>query len=243
MADRKSWREEKPRSRRHEDREREGSLLFSSPLKPITIHAPACFNSFAERKQRIGRLRPRKGCARLIGQESARLDLQKPTGAITRDELQKALLNQGVQRRRDETDDCTKLSDMQKLERIGCYRIDYSDETARGDQSGSGNYDGKTLRKGHPNSGLRALAKDGCRRNRSRAFESLPSIEQDGYYGGMGICSAGGSRRDCARRILSAPIIRRKFKHPVGPGGRPPLSLSTFSMRELRAWPGKQIAR
>src|SRR4029077_1071293 len=95
-------------------------------------------------KQRVGRLRPRKRCTRLVGQESARLDLQKPTGAITRDELQKALLNQGVQRRRDETDDCTKLSDMQKLERIGCYRIDYSDETARGDQSGSGNYDGKT---------------------------------------------------------------------------------------------------
>src|SRR6266436_8096741 len=92
MADRKSWREEKPRSRRHEDREREGSLLFSSPLKPITIHAPACFNSFEERKQRVGRLRPRKGGARLVGQESARLDLQKPTGAITRDELQKALL-------------------------------------------------------------------------------------------------------------------------------------------------------
>ena len=45
-----------------------------------------------ERKQRVGRLRPRKGCARLVGQESARLDLQKPTGAITRDELQKALL-------------------------------------------------------------------------------------------------------------------------------------------------------
>jgi hypothetical protein len=48
-----------------------------------------------------------------------------------------------------------------------------SDETARGDQSGSGNNDGKTLRKGHPDSGLCALAKDGCRRNRSRAFESL----------------------------------------------------------------------
>src|SRR6266404_2920286 len=63
MADRKSWREEKSRSRRHEDREREGSLLFSSPLKPITVHAPACFNSFEERKQRVGRLRPRKGGA------------------------------------------------------------------------------------------------------------------------------------------------------------------------------------
>src|ERR1700730_13102228 len=61
MADRKVWREEKPRSRLHEDREREGSLLFSSPLKPITIHAPACFNSFEERKQRVGRLRPRRG--------------------------------------------------------------------------------------------------------------------------------------------------------------------------------------
>ena len=48
---------------------------------------------------------------------------------------------------------------MQKLEHISCYWINYSDETARGDQSGSGNYDGKTLRKGHPNSGLRALAK------------------------------------------------------------------------------------
>ena len=93
MADRKAWREEKPRSRRHEDREREGSLLFSSPLKPITIQAPPCFNSFEGRKQRVGRLRPRKGCARLVGQESAQLDLQKPTGAITRDELQKALLN------------------------------------------------------------------------------------------------------------------------------------------------------
>src|ERR1700751_2304869 len=50
----------------------------------------ACFNSFEGWKQRVGRLRPRKGCARLVGQESARLDLQKPTGAITRDELQKS---------------------------------------------------------------------------------------------------------------------------------------------------------
>jgi len=44
-------------------------------------------------KMRVGHLRPRKGCARLVGQESARLDVQKPNGAITRDELQKALLN------------------------------------------------------------------------------------------------------------------------------------------------------
>ena len=78
MADRKAWREEKPRSRRHEDREREGSLLFSSPLKPITTQAPACFNSFEERRQTVGRLRPRMRCTRLLGQESARLDLQKP---------------------------------------------------------------------------------------------------------------------------------------------------------------------
>jgi hypothetical protein len=33
---------EKDQSRRHEDREGEGSLLFSSPLKPITIHTSAC---------------------------------------------------------------------------------------------------------------------------------------------------------------------------------------------------------
>ena len=67
---------------------------------------------------------------------------------------------------------------MQKLERIGCYRINYSDETARGDQSGSGNNDGKTLRKGHPNSGLRTLAKDGCRRNRSRALKAYPQLSK-----------------------------------------------------------------
>jgi hypothetical protein len=46
--------------------------------------------------------------------------------------------------------DCTKLSNLQKLERVGCYRTNYSDETASWDQSGSGSYDGKTLRKGHP---------------------------------------------------------------------------------------------
>jgi len=34
--------------------EREGSLLFSSPLKPITIQAPTCFNSFEERKRELG---------------------------------------------------------------------------------------------------------------------------------------------------------------------------------------------
>src|SRR5271165_6189800 len=95
MADRKSLRYEKPRSLRHEDREREGSLIFSSPLKHYNSSAPLlppCFNSFEGRKQRIGRLRPKKGCARLVGQGSARLDLQKPNGAITQDELQKALL-------------------------------------------------------------------------------------------------------------------------------------------------------
>jgi SagB-type dehydrogenase family enzyme len=32
----------------------------------------ACFNSFEERRQTVGRLCPRKGCARLVGQESAR---------------------------------------------------------------------------------------------------------------------------------------------------------------------------
>src|SRR5271166_588758 len=40
MADRKSLRYEKPRSRRHEDREREDSLLFSSPLKHYNSSAP-----------------------------------------------------------------------------------------------------------------------------------------------------------------------------------------------------------
>src|SRR6266446_4086106 len=87
MADRKAWREEKPRCRRHEDREREGSLLFSSPLKPITIQAPACFNSFEERKQRVGRLRPRKGCARLVGQESVRYGSTGSARLISTDNL------------------------------------------------------------------------------------------------------------------------------------------------------------
>src|SRR5260370_37608040 len=181
----------KPPARRSRAR---GFVAFFIAAETLQFKRALASIRLQDGSRELGVLRPRKGRARLVGQESARLDLQKPTGAITRDELQKALLNQGVQRRRDETDDCTKLSDMQKLERIGCYRIDYCDETARGDQSGSGNYDGKTLRKGHPNSGLRALAKDGCRRNRSRAFESLTSIEQDGYYGGYGKFRPGSAR-------------------------------------------------
>jgi uncharacterized protein (DUF433 family) len=107
------------------------------------------------------------------------LDLQKPTGAIARDELQKALLNQGVQSRRDETDDCTKLSDMQKLERIGCYRIDYSDETARSDQSGSGNYDGKTLRKGHTRIPVYVLLqKMAARETEAELLKAYPQLSE-----------------------------------------------------------------
>src|ERR1700756_4777059 len=79
----------KPPARRSRAR---GFVAFFIAAETLQFKRAACFNSFEGRKQRVGRLRPRKGCARLVGQESARLDLQKPTGAIARDDLQKALL-------------------------------------------------------------------------------------------------------------------------------------------------------
>ena len=53
----------------------------------------------------------------------------------------------------------------------------------------------------------------------------------------MGICSAGGSRRHCARRILSAPVIRRKFKRPVGTVAAATLAVDVLDARTASlAW-------
>src|SRR5271157_4133115 len=47
--------------------------FFNCRRNLITIQAPACFNSFEERRQTVERLRPRKRCTRLDGQESRSL--------------------------------------------------------------------------------------------------------------------------------------------------------------------------
>src|SRR5246127_6015035 len=65
----------KPPARRSRAR---GFVAFFIAAETLHLKRAACFNSFEGRKQRVGRLRPRKGRARLVGQESARLDLQKP---------------------------------------------------------------------------------------------------------------------------------------------------------------------
>src|SRR5262249_27762258 len=79
----------KPPARRSRAR---GFVAFFIAAETLQFKRPLASIRLKDGSRELGVYVQERGALDSFGQESARLDLQKPTGTITRDELQKALL-------------------------------------------------------------------------------------------------------------------------------------------------------